>query len=165
MKAKTFSEGEVIELPFGLVGKIYRSPMPFSKHDQGGALFSRFQSLDASVIVLLAEQAESFHQTGIDLAQYYQGHGFDVIDLPIPDYNVPEKEKLDQAIAATITHARDGDHIIVHCQGGLGRTGTFLACLAKHHFGLTGGEAINWVREYVPGAVETDEQVQFINDY
>ena len=165
MVPKTFSTTEVVELPFGLAGKIYRSPMPFRGHDRHGELFDRFQELDASAIVLLAEETECTRETGRDLGQYYLEHGLEVIHLPIPDYDVPNRGALDQGIATTLDRARRGDNIVAHCQGGFGRTGTFLACLAKRQLGLTGVEAISWVREYVPGAVETEEQTQFIIGY
>ena len=46
----------------------------------------------------------------------------------------------------------------MHCGGGLGRTGTLLACYYVRR-GLSPEEAIAWVRAGRPGAVETPEQV------
>jgi hypothetical protein len=40
-----------------------------------------------------------------------------------------------------------------------------LACLAKQTLGLDGAAAIQWVRQYIPGAVETDAQSQFVNEF
>jgi protein-tyrosine phosphatase len=165
MEPNTISSVEVIELPFGLAGKIYRSPMPFRGNDRQGGLFARYHVLGVSVVVLLAEGEECQRETGRNLSQFYLEHGLEVVHLPIPDYDVPSREVLDLAIETTLDHARSGDNIAVHCQGGLGRTGTFLACLAKRHLGLKGVEAIAWVRGYVTGAVETEEQWQFIIDY
>jgi hypothetical protein len=38
----------------------------------------------------------------------------------------------------------------------------FTACLAKHVLGLSGEEAIAWIRHYIPGAVETSLQRQLV---
>jgi len=40
----------------------------------------------------------------------------------------------------------------------------FAACLAKQILGLSGEEAIKWVRHYIDGAVETAEQKQLITE-
>jgi protein-tyrosine phosphatase len=165
MEQETISVAEVIELPFGLAGKIYRSPMPFRGKDRRGEFFDHYLSLDISVVVLLAEDEECQRETGRILGQFYLDHGLEVIRLPVPDYDVPRREELDQAIETVIDQACRGANIVVHCQGGLGRTGTFLACLAKRQLNLTGYEAITWVRDYIPAAVETDDQTQFILDY
>lgn len=48
------------------------------------------------------------------------------------------------------------------CIGGLGRTGTVLACMAILT-GIAPGEAVQWVRDhYDPSAVETPEQEQWV---
>ena len=56
MEGHIDSIAEVIELPYGLTGRIFRSPMPFQGRDRDGALFRRFQELGTSVIVLLVSQ-------------------------------------------------------------------------------------------------------------
>ena len=58
--------------------------------------------------------------------------------------------------------ARRGDVVEVGCVGGLGRTGTVLACMA-----VLAGEppdsAVDWVRrEYKAAAVETSAQEQWV---
>ena len=40
-----------------------------------------------------------------------------------------------------------------------------LACLAKQSLGMDGAAAIEWVRQCIPGAVETDAQSQFVNAF
>ncbi len=84
--------------------------------------------------------------------------------LPIPDVSVPAKDDLEQAVHNTIAYAQAGDHIVVHCSAGLGRTGLFMAYLAKRCLGLSGGEALQWVRRYIPHAVETPEQQRLVLD-
>jgi hypothetical protein len=40
-----------------------------------------------------------------------------------------------------------------------------LAALAKRVMGMSGPEAIAWVRDYVDHAVETPEQTRFVIDF
>jgi len=153
------------ELPFHLSGSIFRSPMPFSVYDpQGDSLF-QFEREKGSLIVLLAEEEECVIRTGLNLKSLYLSHGFQVLHLPIPDLNVPSKEDLEEAIRKTVEHAQVGKNILIHCHAGLGRTGLFVAYLAKRVLGLSSEEAIHWTRKYIPHALETDEQNQMvIND-
>jgi len=52
----------------------------------------------------------------------------------------------------------------MHCSAGIGRTGLFLAYLAKQVLVLSGAEALAWVRYYIPRAVETPEQQRLLLD-
>jgi protein-tyrosine phosphatase len=70
------------------------------------------------------------------------------------------------AAAATIrdvyARARSGECVEVGCAGGLGRTGTVLACMAVLA-GVPAGEAVGWVRRnYDVRAVETPEQEEWV---
>jgi protein-tyrosine phosphatase len=75
---------------------------------------------------------------------------------------VPAKDDLEQAVQHTIAYAQAGQHIVIHCSAGIGRTGLFVACLARRYLGLSGPEALQWVRRYIPRAVETPEQQRLI---
>ena len=139
--------------------------MPFSVYDpQGDSLF-QFKREKGSLIVLLAEEEECVIRTGLNLKSLYLSQGFQVLHLPIPDFNVPSKEDLEEVVKKTVEHAQIGKNILIHCHAGLGRTGLFVAYLAKRVLGLSSEEAIHWTRKYIPHALETDEQKQMvIND-
>jgi len=152
------------ELPFHLRGCIFRSPMPFSVYDPQGDSLLQFKREKGSLIVLLAEEEECVIRTGLNLKSLYLEQGFRLIHLPIPDFDVPSKEDLEEAIKKTVEQAQAGQNILIHCHAGLGRTGLFVAYLAKRVLGLSSEEAIYWTRKYIPHALETDEQNKMIID-
>jgi len=75
---------------------------------------------------------------------------------------VTAKDDLEQAVQQTIAYAQAGHHIVMHCSAGIGRTGLFTAYLAKRWLGLSGAEALQWVRRFIPRAVETPEQQRLL---
>jgi protein-tyrosine phosphatase len=85
-----------------------------------------------------------------------------VLSLPILDVGVPTKDDLERAVMKTITYAQAGHNIVVHCSAGIGRTGLFMASVAKQVLGLSGSEALQWVRHFIPRAVETAEQQRLV---
>ncbi len=46
------------ELPFGLPGRVFRSPMPFGLYDPHGEVYDQFREEQIAVIVLLASDEE-----------------------------------------------------------------------------------------------------------
>lgn len=150
------------ELPLGLPGRIFRSPMPFGDFDPQGSALNAFKKQEVSVVVVLAGDEECVRKARRDLRALYAQEGFGVIHVPILDFAAPAKVRLELALSETIGHAQAGHHVAIHCHAGIGRTGMFAACLAKRILGLSGMEAIEWVRQLIPGAVETTEQEQFV---
>jgi len=138
--------------------------MPYSVYDPQGDSLLQFKRQKGSIIVLLAEEEECMERTGRKLKSLYHQEGFQVIHLPIPDFDVPSREDLEEAVKKTVEYAQAGENIVIHCHAGLGRTGLFVAYLAKQVFGLSSEEAIHWTRKYIPHALETHEQEEFIMD-
>jgi protein-tyrosine phosphatase len=90
----------------------------------------------------------------------------DVIHIPLPDFGIPDDlESWQAGLDAAVAAARRGKNIAVHCLAGVGRTGIFMACLAKEVLGLEGLEAIEWVRESLRGAMENWRQEEFVIGY
>lgn len=68
-----------------------------------------------------------------------------------------------QAIRDAFDRARDGERVEIGCAGGLGRTGTALACMAVLS-GVPPDDAISWIRShYQRSAVETTGQEAWVH--
>jgi protein-tyrosine phosphatase len=80
-----------------------------------------------------------------------------------PDLGLPADEAdATAAIQDALERAQAGEGVEVGCDGGLGRTGTVLACMAVLT-GVPADQAVDWVREhYATGAVETAAQERWV---
>jgi protein-tyrosine phosphatase len=87
-----------------------------------------------------------------------------VIDWP--DFGLPNDEReLFDVIVDVHDRAKRGELVEIACYGGLGRTGTFLSCLAVCA-GVPRSDAVDCVREhYDRRAVETSQQREFIERF
>jgi protein-tyrosine phosphatase len=81
------------------------------------------------------------------------------VALPVPDYGVPEPAALRAAVGAVLAQLEAHPERPVHvgCRAGIGRTGLFLACLARAA-GVEGDALDHVRRHYHPEAGETDAQ-------
>ena len=90
--------------------------------------------------------------------------GLREVCLPVADFSAPPAEVLDAAITAIDQARSDGQAVAVHCQGGLGRTGTVIAAWL-----VTGGmdaeSAIARVRDLRPGSIETSSQIRAVFEF
>jgi len=140
--------------------------MPFGPFDHLNQIWSKYRENEVDVVVALVEPAEYLTYAQRDLLAFYRGQGLDVIHLPIPDHHRPQDlPAFQRALDDVSDMAQAGQNIAVHCLAGIGRTGTFLACLAQQTLGLDGRGALQWVRESVPGAVENQGQERFVITY
>ena len=151
------------ELPLGLPGRFYRSPMPFSPYDRLGEVWDAYRAAEISLVVVLAEPQEYLVHARRDLPAFYRTAGLEVLAHPIPDFGVPpDPDDFRTALKRVRAHLESGRHVAAHCMAGVGRTGLFAACLARDVLDLPPQEAVAWVRRYIPGALESEAQVRFV---
>lgn len=119
----------------------------------------------AGVLVSLVEDHE-LDALGIGaLPAACARHGLDLVRFPIADGGVPASSAaFDALVADIVARATDGWNIVIHCRGGLGRTGLVAAaCLVTR--GHTPASALRAARAARPGAVETPAQERYLADY
>ena len=139
--------------------------MPFSQFDRGN-VWQSFLEEGIDLVVILTEKQEYLVYARKDLPDFYNTMGMAVNHIPVPDFGVPEDlESWQAGLDQVIDAAQKGQNIVVHCLAGIGRTGTFLACLAREDLGLVGLDAIQWVRDSIPGAMENAYQEDFVINY
>lgn len=157
--------GTLTRIPFDFPGNIYRSPMPFGPFSQGQT-WEEIQTGEIDLVIVLLEKQEYLVYAGRDLPGYYRSAGLEVVHEAVPDFGIPkDQESWNKALQTAADALAAGSNVLVHCLAGLGRTGTFLACLATDLTDRRAHEAVEWIREWIPGAVQTDEQAVFVQQY
>ena len=118
----------------------------------------------ATRFVCLLESGE-FSLLGVpEFPQAVQESGMKWYHLPIVDTQVPENtfETKWVTVGRELRKALvDGEKILLHCRGGLGRTGTVAAKILIEH-GYSQDEAIESVRKARPGAIENRLQEDYV---
>jgi protein-tyrosine phosphatase len=115
-------------------------------------------------IVVLLERSEIQEIYDGKLKSIYESFGFAVLSYPIPDHSIPQSIKSFGDFQAKLVELTEAHRVLVHCLGGLGRTGIVLAGLFIR-LGNDAEKTIRMVRLKNPDAIETEEQEQFLRDY
>ena len=94
--------------------------------------------------------------------------GVEILRFAIEDMGVPEeaeREAYEDLILNIVDRLRGGETVIVHCRGGLGRTGTVAACVLVALGNHSADEAIAVVRAAREGTVQTGDQEDFVRRF
>jgi hypothetical protein len=102
-----------------------------------------------------------------------------LIRVPTEDFSIPNMETLTKGVAEACVLTVLGHPVYVGCMGGIGRTGLFMACMAKVSLYMDQGflyravgkmprteDVVGYVRkEYYSHAVETHTQEDYIHQF
>lgn len=120
----------------------------------------------ATALVTLIEDAEFKLLEVSDLGRLARELGMDWRHLPIKDVSAPgdsfEQGWTKSGLELQARLCR-GERIVVHCRGGLGRSGLVAARMLVE-LGVPPRDAINRVRAVRRGAIETLEQERYVLD-
>lgn len=122
----------------------------------------------ADVLVSVMEEHEYQGYKIPELFEQDTVEGIEVLRFAIEDMNVPreaEAEEYEGLILNVVDRLRDGKNVVVHCRGGLGRTGTVAACVLVALGYHSAGEAIGAVRAARRGTVQTRDQEDFVRRF
>lgn len=123
----------------------------------------------AETLISLLEPWE-FEELEIpSLAARAEAHGLRWLGLPITDGCAPDARLLEpwrQLGPHLVRDLLNGQSVVVHCKGGLGRAGTVGVMLLLDSGAIaTADEAMRAVRAVRPGAIETAEQEAFLRNW
>jgi protein-tyrosine phosphatase len=168
---KKFLDSEKLRIDFlssdNFKGKVALTILPGRK-DHSRELhedLTEIKKNDIAGIVVLISKDEMDSYGVPSLLDSYQENGIEYLHLPIVDQKVPNKKDI-----AFINHFIDNiltsnKKVLIHCVGGLGRSGLVAACYLKH-IGYSSEKAIKTVREArTLRAIETIEQEKFVYNY
>jgi len=117
------------------------------------------------------EKLENYSQLVRTLAAD-QEIDIEVLQIPIPDRNIPTAETLRSILDAIDASIAKGNPVFVHCFAGIGRTGTIVGCHLRRHGRATDQDVIAKIaelRSLMPGGREvsphTPEQVQLVQNW
>lgn len=97
-------------------------------------------------------------------ATVFESAGFSFLCLPVADGAAPTIEQATEFVRFVEVQRQGQRPVAVHCEAGLGRTGTMLAVYLVSQ-GETAEGAIRRIRQVEKVAVETPRQIQFLEQF
>jgi protein-tyrosine phosphatase len=142
---------------------------------QYGTAWNRDLAMDLEVIcswgatiLVTAMESDEMQHLGVGQLGTAATHShLQWIHLPVTDGAVPDG-RFDlvwtKSAPNMLQALNQGRRVVIHCRGGLGRTGV-IACLLLIELGKNPQDALEIVRRSRPGTVETTEQEEFVLNY
>ena len=120
---------------------------------------------ETNVLVSLMEDHEYRGYRIPELLEQDTIGNIEILRFAIEDMGVPreaESERFQTFVQDVVRRLEEDQNVVVHCRGGLGRTGTLAACVLVALGRHAADEAIAAVREARKGTVQTREQEDFV---
>lgn len=161
----------------GTPGRLGMTFAPGMRAESSGGRWERELAADmaaleeehrANVLVSLMEDFEYRYYGVPELLEGGSFGGIEVLRFAIEDMGVPreaESEEFGEFVREVVSRLEAGSNVVVHCRGGLGRTGTVAACVLVALGDRGAGDAITAVRLARRGTVQTGEQAEFVRRF
>ncbi len=174
--------GERIAARLGRIGPLRLDGLPEASHGAGGLAltllpgrrdYGRDLTVDLETIragrithVVSMLSHEEYGRYGVDgLGAAFEAAGLQHFSLPVLDQAVPSIPQMQGLVAWMRQAVHAGGRVLVHCVGGLGRSGTAAACYLVDQ-GMGADLAIAAVRRArSPRAIENASQERFVRSY
>ena len=164
-------------LPDDEVGTPGRLGMTFAPGMWAGSVRGRWERDLAADMRVLEEEHETDVLVSLMEDHEYRGYripelleqesigNIEILRFAIEDMGVPreaESERFQTFVQDVVRRLEEDQNVVVHCRGGLGRTGTLAACVLVALGRHAADEAIAAVREARKGTIQTREQEDFV---
>ena len=117
-----------------------------------------------NTIIPLITDDEFYHFGVSDLVEKYEELNFIVHRLPIMDQLVCSEKEMNEMVNFLDDMIQNGNKVMIHCVGGLGRSGLVTASYLKFK-GIEAEDAIEVVRKARgPRAIESKVQEEFVRN-
>ncbi len=137
-------------MPFDCDWMIEAQLCAMSLPDEGS--IRRLRQLGFTMVVSVA--AEEYAD---EIGDFCRRHDLRWLRYQVLDMTAPDLDDVRDFVAEVDAELRRGGRVAVHCLGGVGRTGTMVACYLTSR-GWAPREAIAEVRARRPGSIQTPEQ-------
>ena len=152
-------------------GRIYASSAP-GKIDRPKGIYRDLETdlealsrLGITVIICLIEDFEFEKLSITDYPARAIEQGCTFIHYPIPDHCTPDRlDSFHELIVDIYRFFNNGSRILVHCRGGVGRTGLVCAAVLLH-YGFEADQSIAAVKSRRAKALRNQNQCQFVRHY
>ncbi|MEY4175314.1 MAG: hypothetical protein RI900_2479 [Actinomycetota bacterium] len=119
----------------------------------------------ASTVVCLVQEGELWGHWPHYVEWLRANDGGTAVWFPIPDLSAPPLAEALPLLDGLLRRIDDGEHLLVHCAAGIGRTGTVATCLLLAH-GMALPAALAHVRAHRPMAgPEVGSQRQLVEAF
>ncbi|HHC73476.1 MAG TPA: hypothetical protein ENK78_00180 [Thiothrix sp.] len=148
-------------------GRLGLTHMPGSQAARDSDLAALY-SLGVDALICL-QQPREFQQinppeTLAEREAAVKAHQIQFVHEAITDFSPPTVEQAQRIVAQLKGLLDEGQTVVVHCFAGLGRAGTIAACVLVA-YGHRASDAVKFVRQYRKGAVQTQAQAAFVQQF
>jgi len=121
------------------------------KHAVAPDVHAALDRCGATTVVCLVEEHEIVGHWPEYVAWLRANDGGSAVWFPVHDLHAPPFDVAERLLLALLARIDDGEHLLLHCAAGMGRTGTLAACLLVR-MGMSMNDALLAVRTARPGA-------------
>jgi protein-tyrosine phosphatase len=136
-----------VGLPVGVDGRLYLSSMP-GRYRPFDRDLAQAEELGVTAVLCLNPRDEIELKSPHYHASLGDGsHGWRVIEYAIEDFRAPRRDQqFVDFVEVVASQLQAGERMMLHCAGGIGRTGTVGSCILIA-LGLAADEALAGVRK------------------